>query len=58
MKDFIIAEYDYYTLEQARKIIFAEEKRRKKKIIESYIAIAIIYIFPFMLFLHWLIVGY
>lgn len=54
----IVAEYDYYTLEQARKIILEEERQRKRKMLENYAAIAIMFVAPFLMFLHWLIIGY
>lgn len=58
MANKVVAEYDYYTLDQARKIILAEEKQRKKKIIENYVAIATMFVTPFLMFFHWIIVGY
>lgn len=58
MANKVVAEYDYYTLDQARKIILAEEKQRKKKIIENYVAIATMFATPFLMFFHWIIVGY
>lgn len=54
----IVAEYDYYTLEQARKIVLTEERQRKKRVVENYIGIVAMLIFPFLMFLHWLIIGY
>lgn len=54
----IVAEYDYYTLEQARKIILEEERQKKRKILENYVALAIMFSTPFLMILHWLIIGY
>ncbi len=54
----IVVEYDYYTLEQAREIILEEEKQRKRKILENYVAIAIMFAAPFLMILHWLVIGY
>lgn len=58
MQKNIVAEYDYYTLDQARKIILAEENQRKKETIECYIGCAVMCLMPILMFLHWLIVGY
>ena len=54
----IVAEYDYYTLDQAREIILEETRQKKRETIESYIASAVMCIVPVLMFLHWLIIGY
>ena len=57
-KNNIVAEYDYYTWDQARKIILAEERQKKNEIVECYLAGAAMFLMPILMFLHWLIVGY
>lgn len=62
----IVAEYDYYTLEQARQIIRQEQrqKARQKRIerVETIKEILVIGFFmigcPLLMFLHWLAFGY
>lgn len=58
MRDNIVAEYDYYTLDQAREIILEEAKKKKRETIECYIASIAMCIIPVLMFLHWLIIGY
>lgn len=40
------------------KIIFTEEKRKNRETIECYISVAAMWLFPILMFLHWLVVGY
>lgn len=62
----IVATYDYYTLEQARKIIRQEERQKaRQKRIEQVNAIKTTLVlcgcfigFPLLMFLHWLAFGY
>lgn len=62
----IVAEYDYYTLEQARQIIRQEErqKARQKHIeqvntIKTTLVLAFFMIgCPLLMFLYWLAFGY
>lgn len=54
----VVAEYDYYTLEQARKIIFMEQKQKRKEVIECYISAAIMFAIPLLFLIDWLIFGY
>lgn len=62
----IVATYDYYTLEQARKIIRQEQrqKARQKRIervetIKTTLVLSVFMIgFPFLMFIHWLAFGY
>lgn len=62
----IVATYDYYTLDQARKIIKQEErqKARKKRIeqVETIKEALVIGFFmigcPLLMFLHWVAFGY
>lgn len=62
----IVATYDYYTLEQARKIIRQEErqKARQKRIeqvetIKTTLMLAFFMIgCPLLMFLHWVAFGY
>lgn len=62
----IVATYDYYTLDQARKIIRQEErqKARQKRIeqVENIKTATVLGFFmigcPLLMFLHWLAFGY
>lgn len=54
----IVAEYDYYTLDQAREIILNENRQKRKKTIEEFLSIALIIIIPMMFMIDWLIFGY
>ena len=62
----IVAEYDYYTLEQARQIIKQEErqKARQKRIeqVETIRTTLVLSFFmigcPLLMFLHWVVIGY
>lgn len=58
MQNNIVVEYDYYTLDQAREIILAEIKQKKRETMECYIASAAMCLIPILMFLHWLIIGY
>lgn len=73
MNDNVVAEYDYYTLDQARNIIYAEMQRdreklisisrhrRKKKIERIKLTIGLFLILgalPLGMCVHWLVVGY
>lgn len=67
-KQDIAVEYDYYTLEQARKLILTdmETKRKRKKRIERQIENIKFYIMLFLFFvvapmymiIEWILVGY
>ena len=62
----IVAEYDYYTLDQARKILRKESYRRKQKRrkeqIESIKFYTVLFLgtwgIAFLMFFNWLIFGY
>lgn len=62
----IVAEYDYYTLEQARQIIKQEQRQKaRQKRIEQVETIKITLVIgffmiscPLLMFLHWLAFGY
>lgn len=65
----VVAEYDYYTLDQARKILKEEERHRRKAAKEKFrrecvelfkdVTIALVAIVPMVImFLHWLFIGY
>ena len=60
----IVATYDYYTLDQARKILYREESKRKKRKarIEQIKANMILFSFnvlaPVYLTISWAISGY
>lgn len=54
----IVAEYDYYTLDQAHEIILNENRQKRKKTIEEFLSIALIIIIPMMFMIDWLIFGY
>lgn len=54
----VVAEYDYYTLDQARKIIETENRKRKKENIETYLSAAIMVIIPVLYIIDWIIFGY
>lgn len=58
MKNDIVAEYDYYTLDQARKIIEEERKEEIKETIEEYMSIGAMFVTPFLFILHWIVFGY
>lgn len=58
MKNNIVAEYDYYTLDQARKIFEEERKRKKRETIEEYASIGAMFVTPFLFILHWIVFGY
>lgn len=54
----IVAEYDYYTLEQARRIFEEERKLRRKENIDAYMSAASMVIIPILFVLHWIVFGY
>lgn len=54
----IVAEYDYYTLDQAREIIKKEERQKKHEIKEEYMSVAAMVIIPVLFVLHWIVFGY
>lgn len=62
----IVATYDYYTLEQARKIIRQEERQKarqkRQELINDIKTTLVISFFmigcPLLMFLHWLAFGY
>ena len=58
MRKKIVAEYDYYTLEQARKIIEEERKEKRKEIRDDYMSAASMVIIPILFVLHWIVFGY
>lgn len=57
-KDVIVAEYDYYTLEQARRIFEEERKLKRKENIDAYMSAASMVIIPILFVLHWVVFGY
>lgn len=68
----VVAEYDYYTLEQARELVYAEMEqdriRRKKAILKKRqakieeikltLGLGAMTLLPFGMFLYWLVFGY
>lgn len=54
----VVAEYDYYTLDQAREIIQAEERQKKQELIEDYLSVVAILVIPVLFVVHWIIFGY
>lgn len=54
----IVAEYDYYTLDQARKILEDEIKQNRKETIEEYMSVVAMFVIPVLFVLHWIIFGY
>lgn len=54
----IVAEYDYYTLDQARKIIREEEIQKKKEEMDCYKSVAAMLSIPLLFLLHWIVFGY
>ncbi len=58
MRKKIVAEYDYYTLEQARKILEEERKEKRKEIRDDYMSVASMVIIPILFVLHWIVFGY
>lgn len=57
-KDVIVAEYDYYTLEQARRIFEEERKLKRKESIDAYMSAASMVVIPVLFVLHWIAFGY
>ena len=55
MRKKIVAEYDYYTLEQARKILEEERKEKRKEIRDDYMSAASMVIIPILFVLHWIV---
>lgn len=73
MNDNVVVTLDYFTLDQARKIIYAEmqkdredrkrkaAQRRKQKVKQIKLTIALFFTLvglPLAMFVHWLVVGY
>lgn len=64
MKNEVVATYDYYTLEQAKRILYGQRKRRKrrKKMIDQIKTNLVLFSFyvlvPMYLFISWAISGY
>lgn len=62
MKDDIVATYDYYTLEQAERILNRRNARRKrkKKIEErnAYLCVTMASLFTAGMLFYWIIFGY
>ncbi len=54
----VVAEYDYYTLDQARKIIEAENKEKRMENIRTYFSAAIMIVIPVLYVIDWIIFGY
>lgn len=54
----VVAEYDYYTLDQARKIISAENRQKRRRILEGYFSAALMILIPLLFVIDWLICGY
>lgn len=54
----IVAEYDYYTLDQAQRILKNRERKRKKENRDAWIVAFIMVAIPFVLFFLWLTFGY
>ena len=57
-RNIVVAEYDYYTLDQARKILEDERKQDRKETIEEYMSMIAIFVIPVLFVLHWIIFGY
>jgi len=55
---FVVAEYDYYTLDQARRIIQEEERQKKKEERDCYKSVATMVIIPILFLIHWIVFGY
>ncbi len=58
MKNVVVAEYDYYTLDQARKILEEERKTKRRENIDAYMSVAAMFVIPFLFILHWIVFGY
>lgn len=62
MKNAVVATYDYYTLDQARKILCMEQrkqKRRRKRIDQIKMNLVLFYVLvPVYFVISWLINGY
>lgn len=54
----VVAEYDYYTLDQARKIFEEEKKQKRKETIEAYKSVAVMLGILVFFVLHWIVFGY
>lgn len=54
----IVAEYDYYTLAQARKIIYEETRKKKREIREECMSVVSMIVIPVLFVLHWIVFGY
>lgn len=54
----VVAEYDYYTLDQARKIIRKEEKQKKEEEKDLYKSAGVMVIIPILFLIHWIVFGY
>ena len=57
-RNIVVDEYDYYTLDQARKILEDERKQNRKETIEEYMSMIAIFVIPVLFVLHWIIFGY
>lgn len=58
MRNVIVAEYDYYTLDQAKSILEEERKAKRREIIEEYMSVAAMFVVPVLFVLHWIVFGY
>lgn len=56
--DIVVAEYDYYTLDQARKILEEERKQKRMVIVESYMTVVAMFVIPVLFVLYWVVFGY
>lgn len=58
----IVAEYDYYTLDQARNILKTQERNRKRKnrqeTISAIVFSVLVILICFSFFAYWLLIGY
>ena len=58
----IVAEYDYYTLDQAEKIIKAKERKQRQKDREENISAIVVTLLAITIcigfFVYWLLIGY
>ena len=58
MRNVVVAEYDYYTLDQARRILEEERKAKRRENIDAYMSVAAMCVVPVLFVLHWIVFGY
>lgn len=56
--DIVVAEYDYYTLDQARKIFEEERTQKSMETVEIYMSVSAMVVIPVLFVLYWIVFGY